>query len=1136
MTLYRGDSKLIGRFYTEKGIKLQITDWNSFDLLNEDDLANFNETQQNEKNVTRKYIRRHSCCKDYTIQIFGCTEDGKSVGISINDFQPYFFVKLSRKDLEKYPNFKKNLVNKFKEIVKTSDGSFHADDLVKFQIVKRKKFFGFTNEKDYFFMVLQFRCKQGMMIYKNMLEKTPIRLIGIDKIFKFKNKLYEADLDPMLRFMHLQNINPSGWIILNENEYVKDHDILCNCNINVKAKWNKINMLENSQIGPIRILSFDIECTSGDGTFPQEERRADKVIQIGSTCHLYGQTECCFKHIVTLGKATNVDKDVIVECVNNEKDLLITWAKLIQRYDPDIITGYNIFGFDWKYMFNRAKIGMGNDMNDYSEEFLGLLSKSSKRNAYYREKSLSSSALGDNFLRYVEIPGRVQIDLMKLMQKDFKFENYKLDNVAKELLGHRKIDLKPSQIFEKFIGGKSDEIGEIANYCIRDCELCNRLIIKLETIANNIGMSNVCIIPLSYLFLRGQGIKIFSLVAKQCQKEKYLIRTLEKTNNVTSYEGAIVFDPIPDIYLNPICILDYSSLYPSSMIAENLSHDTIVTKEKYLNLPGYTYNKVTYDIFEGTGDEKHKTGEVKECIYAEKKDKKGILPRILQHLLKARKDTRTKMIYHTVTVKDTTNSQNKTYIGIVNENKTENTVTIIQENKTKVVVNKDDVLENKETYNEFEIAILEGLQLAYKVTANSLYGQVGSSVSQIFYIEIAASTTAVGRNMVILGRDKIVEQFKGTKSVYGDTDSCFFDFTDYITNNVNANYKNLDDDEKIHICFDVAFEAESYVQQYLKSPHKFEVEKIFYPFIIFAKKRYASNKYEPGNRTRPYKKKRDFMGVALKRRDNAKIVKIIYNEVLDYILDKYDIEGAKQYFKQAVTKLLNGEEELKNLIISKSLKGNYANPNSIAHKVLADRINEREPGNGPKSSDRVPYCFIDSSQLKCFICDKKKLNIKKCKCRACMKLFCERHLENHSKNCIKKCRFCWTTEKIRCCTTCMAWYCEDDMTLHNKRNCKKTNQTYNDKCKTLLDQKLLQGDIIETPEYIKEHGLLIDYRHYLEHQIKTPILQIFSLRMKDPEVLIRNAIRIDDNKKNNNQSLEKWFAPVKIINNNDNND
>jgi DNA polymerase elongation subunit (family B) len=137
----------------------------------------------------------------------------------------------------------------------------------------------------------------------------------------------------------------------------------------------------------------------------------------------------------------------------------------------------------------------------------------------------------------------------------------------------QKVDLSPKELFKNFKEGSPDKIKEIAVYCIMDCKLVNDLINKLQVITNNLGMSNVCVVPFSYLFLRGQGIKIFSLVAKFCREENFLIKDLSIDDiDKNSYEGAIVFVPEPGIYFEPIVVMDYNSLYPSSIISKNVSH------------------------------------------------------------------------------------------------------------------------------------------------------------------------------------------------------------------------------------------------------------------------------------------------------------------------------------------------------------------------------------------------------------------------------------------------------------------------------------------------------------------------------------------------------------------------------------
>ena len=192
----------------------------------------------------------------------------------------------------------------------------------------------------------------------------------------------------------------------------------------------------------------------------------------------------------------------------------------------------------------------------------------------------------------------------KIINKDDEYIeiNHSFDDIKNMKWQLAKDDVSPKQIF-KYQKESDRERKIIAVYCIQDCKLCLDIINKLDIITNNIGMSNVCSVPLSYIFLRGQGVKIFSLVSKQCRKEKFLIPLIKCENEEKKvwgtkydygededddslvagddgYEGAIVLKPQPGIYLEePVAVLDYASLYPSSMISENLSHDTVLDDE-----------------------------------------------------------------------------------------------------------------------------------------------------------------------------------------------------------------------------------------------------------------------------------------------------------------------------------------------------------------------------------------------------------------------------------------------------------------------------------------------------------------------------------------------------------------------------
>jgi DNA polymerase delta subunit 1 len=1098
-------------------IEFQVIDWYSNDMPEIlEDSSDESENEFKKKRYPNWY---------FTIRAYGVTENGNSVCVHISDFKPYFYVNVpdiwNLDELKVFTNELKKLIDfRYKNEV----------DYKRIRYIDRKNLYGFTNNRLFKFIKIVTKSKRAFydcqslfsmpntdnrnyeknIKRKNEFEKKLKRYTN-DSEFTFNGRLFESNIDPLLRFMHIRDILPSGWIRLKKNRYTSNFPKQSHCQLDLNTTYKSVYFQDKNEIAPLLVASFDIECSSGDGSFPQSNKESDKVIQIGTTVRRVGDTECCLKHIVTLNTCDPID-DTVIEEYDTERNLLKGWVRFITRLDPDIITGYNIWGFDFKFMFEKAKIlhcyhdfnKMGRYINsDYDEMTEYNQNK-------YRVKQLSSSALGQNFLYYVEMEGRSQIDLMKLIQKDYNLESYKLDNVCSHFMKMNKVDLPIKELFEYYRIGTPDLMREIAIYCIQDNELCNNLLDKLSVVPNNVGMSNVCSIPFAWLFMRGQGIKIQSLVAKQCRKESFLIPVVKKGVNVfgntddeeDGYEGAIVLQPQVGLYLDiPIAVMDYASLYPSSMIAENISHDTLVVDERYDNLEDYNYNEIEYDVYEGKGDDKRVVGK-KVCRFAEKKDgEKAILPRILAHLLKARKDTRKLIPLET---------------------------------------------------NPFKKGILEGLQLSYKLTANSLYGQVGSSVSPIYLKELGASTTAVGRRQIYFARDQTLQNYPGSECIYGDTDSVFIKFN--LKQKGEDNIDHLSDTEKLQRTIDLGISAGKMISLQLKPPNDLEYEKSFFPFCLFSKKRYIGNLYE----TDPTKFKQKSMGIALKRRDYCPIVKIIYGGIMDIILNERDINKAKRFFVDSLNDMFAGKYALSNFVISKTLKSDYKNPLQNAHYVLAKRIGERT-GEFPASNDRIPYIFIELSELKCQVCN-KKVNEKNCKCIGCNRLYCNNHLrmECHIP-CAIKCRICNKNlqkneycqpdschkckkiydniNKYKNCKYCNGWFCANKcnighncITQHKCYTCtgwycmKHLNSTSNGHKCSKITNKILQGDRIEDPKYIEDNNIKVDYREYLERQIETATLQIFALTMVNPKSLIEDIIRTDNHRKNGVRDIKSFFT------------
>jgi DNA polymerase elongation subunit (family B) len=471
-----------------------------------------------------------------------------------------------------------------------------------------------------------------------------------------------------------------------------------------------------------------------------------------------------------------------------------------------------------------------------------------------------------------------------------------------------------------------------------------------------IEMSKICSVPMSFLVLRGQGIKLTSYIAKKCRERNTLIPDLDKSGSNEGYEGAIVLPPKCGLYLdNPVVCVDYSSLYPSCIISESLSHDSKVwTKEydlagrlvcetgekdsrrgtgagtyKYDNLPNYDYVDITYDTYRWTrnarGKSEKKVNGTKVCRFAQFKDgTKPILPSILEELLAARKATR------------------------------------------KQAEAQDD---------PFMANILDKRQLGYKVTANSLYGQCGAKTSTMYEVDVAAATTATGRKLLTYAQriveevygDALVQVKKtasastaGTKPeletvhsraeyVYGDTDSVFFTFNLHTTDGAPISGKRA-----LEISIELGQQVGELASRYLKAPHAWTYEKTMMPFFLLRKKGYIGMLYEKN----PNKGKRKSMGIVLKRRDNAPIVKDIYGGAIDLLMNEQNVDVAIEYVRRSIKELVEERCPLDKLVITKSLRSTYKNPQQIAHKVLADRMGMRDPGNKPSSGDRIPFVYI----------------------------------------------------------------------------------------------------------------------------------------------------------------------------------
>uniref|UniRef100_A0A0D3HJ21 DNA polymerase n=1 Tax=Oryza barthii TaxID=65489 RepID=A0A0D3HJ21_9ORYZ len=256
----------------------------------------------------------------------------------------------------------------------------------------------------------------------------------------------------------------------------------------------------------------------------------------------------------------------------------------------------------------------------------------------------------------------------------------------------------------------------------------------------------------------------------------------------------------------------------------------------------------------------------------------------------------------------------------------------------------------KEAKDPFERAVLDGRQLALKISANSVYGFTGATVGQLPCLEISSSVTSYGRQMIEHTKKLVEDKFTtlggyehNAEVIYGDTDSVMVQF----------GVSTVEDAMKL------GREAADYISGTFIKPIKLEFEKIYFPYLLISKKRYAGLYW-----TNPEKfDKMDTKGIETVRRDNCLLVKNLVTECLHKILVDRDVPGAVQYVKNTISDLLMNRVDLSLLVITKGLtKTGEDYAVKAAHVELAERMRKRDAATAPTVGDRVPYVIIKAAK------------------------------------------------------------------------------------------------------------------------------------------------------------------------------
>lgn len=403
----------------------------------------------------------------------------------------------------------------------------------------------------------------------NIASKTTylrVEFMNTEEMKRFCSKTWNKcmdEVDPITAFLSYYNFSFVGWF---EVDTWKEKDGYLH--VHVKELYA---LPEKTTVTHPKIACIDIETVSNSGAgMPKPYRRCDRIEMISVVCKEY-LGNVLTKYMIYIGEGIHLDDVTCIGC-DDEVELINEMARIIREEDPNIITGYNIFGFDMGYILARMKLRLLPLPN---------MARGKYGKTTTRKVNWSSSAYGQNVYDRIEVSGRVFIDLMLFFRR-MKLDKYSLDFVSRTYLNDGKKDMSPETMFKYFRNRDLDGLHLVAEYCIHDSVLTLLLFDKFFMWTEVCEMARAMCCSIEDIYTRGEQLKVLNQIIFKCvERDVVLTKRKDKTVDAFKYEGAFVLEPKWGIF-EGCTVVDFQSLYPSVLISYNFCPSTHVSS-KYIN-------------------------------------------------------------------------------------------------------------------------------------------------------------------------------------------------------------------------------------------------------------------------------------------------------------------------------------------------------------------------------------------------------------------------------------------------------------------------------------------------------------------------------------------------------------------------
>jgi len=494
------------------------------------------------------------------VRLFGKTEEGKTVCVFNDDAEPYFYALPSGTGKDGAQLVADFLKKEFDSLV------------TKIENVQRFLPIGYQKEKTDMLKITLTDPSKVPSVREELRRKS------------FVKEIFEADILFKYRFMVDRNLRGMETV-----KAIGNPSTTTTVKTNHRITATKIEPSNDILTPELKYMSIDIEVVSGREGLP--DARKDEIAMISMAFH---PTHNGNESFVLLTKQIK-SEDKTVKTFVNEKEMLKEFLKIVDLFDPDVLIGYNINGFDFPYILERFRqCGV--------PCMLGRCVKkpatSRKFGMWYRNTAT----------------GRIIVDAYALIKESaskglIRLKRYGLGDVSKVLLNEDKVDIAHSEI-GKYWNGDEKKMEKLISYSRKDSILALKLVLEKNMLDKFIELSKVSGVLLQDVLSSGESIRLETLLLKRLNEADFVLpcrppqgeisgRNIERETK--ALKGALVLEPETGFHASCVVYLDFKSMYPSIYISYNICPTTLLekgSKEKGIDTP-YGIRFIPKDVRRG---------------------------------------------------------------------------------------------------------------------------------------------------------------------------------------------------------------------------------------------------------------------------------------------------------------------------------------------------------------------------------------------------------------------------------------------------------------------------------------------------------------------------------------------------------